>query len=102
MAIRRIYRQPQETARHRQLKQICLDYFTAYEKLMKHPSMANAARARKACVRMKQVAHHRGIELLDLYATSRNTERPEIYPTKHWPQTIAKRKQEETNNEEIR
>lgn len=81
--IRRIYRQPEETARHLQLKKICLDYFTHYEKLMKHPSFTNATRARKACIRMKQVAHARGLELLDLYAPSRNEGRPEMYPTKH-------------------
>ena len=91
--IRRIFRQPEETARHLQLKQLCLDYFTHYEKLMKHPSFTNASRARKACIRMKQVAHARGLELLDLYAPSRNEGRTEIYPTKH-------RKEEDHNGQE--
>jgi hypothetical protein len=72
---RKIYQRPIDTARHEQLKQICLDYFTHFEKLMKHPSMLNASRARKACVRMKRVAHARGIELLELYAPSRNGEK---------------------------
>ena len=81
--IRKLYRLPEETARHRQMKQLCLDYFTHYEKLMKHPSKTNAARARKACVLLKRVAHARGVELLDLYAPSRNEGRPEKFPTKH-------------------
>ena len=81
--IRKLYRLPEETARHRQMKQLCLDYFTHYEKLMKHPSKTNATRARKACVLLKRVAHARGVELLDLYAPSRNEGRPEKFPTKH-------------------
>jgi|TARA_S200002703_G_scaffold114700_2_gene100209 hypothetical protein len=81
--IRKLYRLPEETARHRQFKQLCLDYFENYDKLMKHPSKTYATRARKACVRLKQVAHARGIELLDLYAPSRNEGRPEKFPTKH-------------------
>ena len=81
--IRKLYRLPEETARHRQFKQLCLDYFTHYEKLMKHPSKTNATRARKACILLKKVAHHRGIELLELYAPSRNEGRPEKFPTNH-------------------
>lgn len=81
--IRKLYRLPEETARHRQMKQLCLDYFTHYDKLMKHPSKLNASRARKACVLLKRVAHARGVELLDLYAPSRNEGRPEKFPTKH-------------------
>jgi len=81
--IRKLYRLPEETARHRQMKQLCLDYFTHYDKLMKHPSKTNATRARKACVLLKRVAHARGVELLDLYAPSRNEGRPEKFPTKH-------------------
>jgi len=88
--IRKLYRLPEETARHRQLKQLCLDYFTHYEKLMKHPSKTNAKRARKACVLLKRVAHARGVELLDLYAPSWNEGRPEKFPTKH--------RQKETEN----
>ena len=52
--IRKLYRLPEETARHRQMKQLCLDYFTHYEKLMKHPSKTNATRARKACVLLRE------------------------------------------------
>ena len=81
--IRKLYRLPEETARHRQMKKLCLDYFTHYEKLMKQPSKTNATRARKACVLLKRVAHARGVELLDLYAPSRNEGRPEKCPTKH-------------------
>ena len=75
--IRKLYRLPEETARHRQMKKLCLDYFTHYEKLMKHPSKTNATRARKACVLLKRVAHARGV------APSRNEGRPEKFPTKH-------------------
>ncbi len=59
---------------------------------MKHPSKTHAARARKACILLKQVAHARGIELLDLYAPSRNEGRPDKFPIKHWPKTLAKNK----------
>lgn len=72
MAVRKIYRNPVETARHRQMKRLCLDYFTHYDKLLKHPSFLNASRARKACVELKRVAHARGIELLELYSPTRN------------------------------
>ena len=81
--IRKLYRLPEETARHLQMKQLCLDYFTNYEKLMKRPSKLAASRTRKACVLLKRVAHARGLELLDLYAPSRNEGRPEKFPTKH-------------------
>jgi hypothetical protein len=100
--IRSLYRLPEETAKHLQLKQLCLDYFTHYEKLMKHPSKTHASRARKACILLKQVAHIRGLELLDLYAPSKNEGRPNKFPIKHWPKTLAKKKQKETNNGQIR
>ena len=83
--IRKLYRLPEETARHLQMKQLCLDYFTHYESLMKRPSKLAATRCRKACVLLKRVAHARGVELLDLYAPSRNEGRPEKFPTKHRP-----------------
>ena len=97
--IKNIYRLPEETARHLQLKQLCRDYFHHYDKLMKKPSKTHAARARKACVMLKKVAHARGLELLDLYAPSRNQDRPGKFPVKHWPKTIEKLKQQEDNNE---
>jgi len=94
---RNLFRLPEETARHLQMKKLCLDYFHHYEKLMKHPSKTHAARARKACILLKQVAHARGIELLDLYAPSRNEGRPDKFPIKHWPKTLAKKQQEKQN-----
>lgn len=39
---------------------------------MSNPSQRFATRARKALIRIKEVAHHRGLELLDLYAPSKN------------------------------
>lgn len=95
MTNRRLYRSPEETARHRQMKQLCLEYFTQYEKLMKHPSKTYATRARKACIRLKKVIHARGIELLELYAPSLNTDRDPIYPIKHWKKTLDKREKEQ-------
>tara|TARA_B110000503_G_scaffold54586_1_gene87674 strand:+ start:177 stop:470 length:294 start_codon:yes stop_codon:yes gene_type:complete len=89
--IKNLYRFPEETARHLQMKQLCIDYFYHYEKLLKKPSKTHASRARKACVLLKRVAHARGIELLDLYAPSRNEGRPGKFPIKHWPQTLEKR-----------
>jgi len=91
MPVRRMFRMPVETAKHRQLKQLCIDYFNAYKKLMGHPSMINAARARKACIGIKKVAYARGIELLDLYASSRNKGREPIYPIKHRQSTLDKK-----------
>jgi len=62
----------------------------------------NAFRARKACIFLKRAAHARGLELLDLYAPSKNPTRPEINPIKHWKKTIEKRlQQQEQNNESI-
>jgi len=79
MGLRKIYRTPEETARHKQLKRLCLEYFQQYEKLMKRPSMLNASRTRKACVELKKVAHARGLELLELYAPTKNGERMPLY-----------------------
>ena len=61
------------------MKKLCLDYFTHYDKLMKKPTMLNASRARKACVELKRVAHARGVELLELYAPTRNGEKMPPY-----------------------
>jgi hypothetical protein len=69
---RDLYRLPTDTARHNQFKKLCLDYFNNHEKLLNNPSQRFATRARKALIRIKEVAHHRGIELLDLYAPSKN------------------------------
>ena len=77
---RKLYRQPVESAKHEQLKQACLEYFTQYEKLMKNPSMRFAFKARKALQRLKKVAHERGLELLDLYAPSKNIGKVQINP----------------------
>lgn len=79
MGLRKLYREPVETARHVQMKRLCLDYFTHYDKLMKKPTMLNASRARKACVELKRVAHARGVELLELYAPTRNGEKMPPY-----------------------
>ena len=72
MGIAIIYRTPVESARHEQLKVQCMEYFKAMEKLMERPSRRYAEKARKALLKMKKTAHHRGIELLELYAPSMN------------------------------
>ena len=64
MTIATIYRQPVETARHEQLKVVCMNYFKAMEKLMDRPSRRYAEQARKATIKMKDIAHKRGLELL--------------------------------------
>lgn len=79
MTIRRIYRQPIETARHLQLKKACLDYFTAYDKLMARPSRQYAIQARNALKQMKEAARHRGKELLTLYSDHQNIGREPLY-----------------------
>ena len=72
MTIATIYRQPVETARHEQLKVVCMNYFKAMEKLMDRPSRRYAEKARKALINIKKIAHYRGMELLELYAPSKN------------------------------
>jgi len=72
MGIAKIYRTPVESARHEQLKVQCMLYFKAMEKLIERPSRRYAEQARKALISIKKTAHHRGIELLELYAPSKN------------------------------
>lgn len=77
---RRLYRQPVESAKHEQFKKLCLEYFSNHEKLMKNPSLRFAFKARKALQRLKKVTHERGLELLDLYAPSKNIGKTQINP----------------------
>ena len=77
---RKLYRQPVDSAKHEQFKQACLEYFSNHEKLMKNPSMRFAFKARKALQIIKKVAHERGLELLDLYAPSKNIGKVQINP----------------------
>jgi len=72
MGINRLYRQPADSAKHQQFKLLCLEYFTNHEKLLAKPSRRHAERARKALIRIRKVAYERGIEILELYAPSRN------------------------------
>ena len=72
MGIAKIYRTPVEAARHEQLKVQCMEYFSAMEKLMDKPSRRYAEKARKALINIKKTAHYRGMELLELYAPSKN------------------------------
>jgi len=102
--VRRIYRQPNETARHIALKKACLDYFTAYDKLLEHPSRRYAERARRALRQMRKFAISRGRELLSLYSDVQNIGRDPIYGhhDKHSISLADKQnskiKKEETNN----
>ena len=79
MTIRRIYQEPTESSRHLQFKKACLDYFTAYDKLMKRPSRKYAKEARAALRRVKQSARHRGEELLSLYSDFKNIGKEPLY-----------------------
>ena len=72
MTTARIYRPGVDTARHKQLYLLFEEYHKNFQKLVDHPSGRYAARARKALINLKKVAHHRGIELLELYAPSKN------------------------------
>jgi hypothetical protein len=49
-----------------------MEYFSAMEKLMDKPSRRYAEKARKALINIKKIAHYRGMELLELYAPSKN------------------------------
>ncbi len=77
--IRRIYKEPNETARHNKLKKACLDYFTAYDKLMHRPSRRYAIEARRALRNMRKAAMERGTELLSLYSDHQNRGLEPIY-----------------------
>ena len=77
--IRRIYKEPNESARHLQLKKACLDYFTAYDKLMNRPSRLYAIQARRALRKMRKTALARGHEILNLYSDSQNKGHKPIY-----------------------
>jgi len=50
---------------------------------MEKPSGRYAARARKALIQLKKVAHARGIELLELYAPSMNEGKEPINGNQH-------------------
>lgn len=78
MTLATIYRKPVESARHEQIKIACMEYFKNFEKLMERPSRRYASRARKALLTLKKCAHHRGLELLELYAPSKNKGREPI------------------------
>tara|TARA_B100000519_G_C14174588_1_gene405597 strand:+ start:218 stop:547 length:330 start_codon:yes stop_codon:yes gene_type:complete len=102
--VRRIYRQPNETARHLALKKACLDYFTAYDKLLERPSRRYAQQANKALRNMRKFAIQRGRELLSLYSDVQNIGKEPIYGN-HDKYSIGlankqntKIKKEETNN----
>ena len=69
MGIAKIYRTPVESARHEQLKVQCQHAFRSMEKLM---DRRYAEQARKALINIKKTAHYRGLELLELYAPSKN------------------------------
>lgn len=100
MSIRRIYREPIETSRHLQLKQACLDYFTAYDKLMKRPSRKYAIQARKALLIMRKATTHRRIELIELYSDRKNTGREPLYGVHDSHSRSINRKINEKNNQQ--
>ena len=77
--VRRIYKEPNETARHLKLKKACLDYFTAYDKLMNRPSRLYDIEARRALRAMRKAARGRGAELLSLYSDHQNVGLDPIY-----------------------
>ena len=101
MSIRRIYREPIETSRHLQLKQACLDYFTASEKLMKRPSRKLALQARRALLKMKKVIKFRRQELMTLYSDVQNIGREPLYGVhdKH-SRSVNRKINKKTNNKE--
>tara|TARA_R110000868_G_scaffold141483_3_gene358032 strand:+ start:122 stop:409 length:288 start_codon:yes stop_codon:yes gene_type:complete len=73
MSIRKLYRLPvEDSAKHIQFKNLCLEYFKNYDKLMQNSSRRYAERARKALIRLKKVAHELGLDYLRLYAPSLN------------------------------
>tara|TARA_Y100000114_G_scaffold48337_1_gene44037 strand:+ start:189 stop:518 length:330 start_codon:yes stop_codon:yes gene_type:complete len=102
--IRRIYQEPNETARHLKLKKACLDYFTAYDKLINRPSRRYAIEARRALRAMRKAAQQRATELLSLYSDHQNIGKEPLYGN-HDKFSISlinkhnvKKEKEETNN----
>lgn len=72
MVVRRMYRLPVESSRHLQIQQLYNEYILHFNKCMADPSRLHAQRARKALIKLKKVTGARAIELLELYAPTKN------------------------------
>jgi hypothetical protein len=80
MGIKALYRLPVDSARHEQIKILIEEYFIQNQKLINNPSRRFAEKARKALILLRKVAYERGIEILELYAESKNIGKPIITP----------------------
>lgn len=78
MPIRKMYRLPVESSRHFQIQHLFNEYILQFSKCMANPSRLYAQRARKALIKLKKAAGARAIELLDLYAPTKNVGREPV------------------------
>lgn len=72
MVLRKMYRLPVESSRHLQIQHLYNEYLMQFDKCMSDPSRLHAQRARKALIKLKKAAGARAIELLDMYAPTKN------------------------------
>jgi len=78
MPIRKMYRLPVESSRHLQIQHLYNEYILQFNKCMADPSRISAQRARKALIKLKKAAGARAIELLELYAPTKNVGRQPV------------------------
>jgi len=73
-----MYRLPVESSRHLQIQQLYNEYILHFNKCMADPSRLHAQRARKALIKLKKAAGARAIELLEMYAPTKNVGREPV------------------------
>jgi len=78
MVVRRMYRLPVESSRHLQIQHLFNEYILQFNKCMADPSRLHAQRARKALIQLKKAAGARAIELLEMYAPTKNVGREPV------------------------
>ena len=69
---------PVESSRHLQIQQLYNEYILHFNKCMADPSRLHAQRARKALIQLKKAAGARAIELLEMYAPTKNVGREPV------------------------
>ena len=78
MPIRKMYRLPVESSRHLQIQNLYNEYLFQFSKCMSNPSRISAQRARKALLGLKKAAKARAMEMLEMYAPTKNVGREPV------------------------
>ena len=78
MPIRKMYRLPVESSRHLQIQNLYNEYLFQFSKCMSNPSRISAQRARKALLGLKKAAKARAMEMLEMYAPTKNVGREAV------------------------